>query len=186
MSRIFLVPDGPEVARRRQRLAPGQFVEAWPDLYASGMAWISEESRRTLQAATGPLEAILAVDADAVAIYYGPRLTDLPSLPLEDSLRARILSAHGMACAWITLDQFGERVVHRAESPLDPVFFLRRPGGVTTHQWRLFRTKAEAVLFMREHYGSDPEANAWAAGLGVDSYDRLLERHGRPATEDPA
>ncbi len=186
MSRVFLVPDGLEVARRRQRLAPGQFVEAWPDLYAAGMVWIAEESRRILQAATGALEAILAVDADAVAVYYGPRLTDLPSLPLEDSLKARILSAHGMAGAWITLDQFGERVVHRTESPLDPVFFLRRPGGVTTHQWRLFRTKAEAVRFMQEHYGSDPEANEWAAGLGLDSYERLLERHGRPETEELA
>ena len=29
MTWIFLVPDGPDVARRRQRLAPGQFVEAW-------------------------------------------------------------------------------------------------------------------------------------------------------------
>lgn len=183
MSRIVLVPDGPDVARRRQRLPPGQFVEAWPDLYLAGMVWMAEESRAALETATGPLQAVLAVDADAVPIYYGPRLTDLPSLPAESSLKARILSSHGMAGAWITLDQFGQRVVHRADSPLDPVFFLRRPGGSTTHQWRLFRTKGDAVLFMREHYGHDPEANDWAEGLTVGGYEQLLERHGRPEAD---
>ena len=182
MSRIFLVPDGPDIARRRQRLARGQFVEAWPDLYVAEMVWMAEDSRVTLETATGPLRTILAVDADAVTIYYGPRLTDLASLPTEASLKARILSGHGMAAAWITLDQFGERVVHRAESPLDPVFFLRRPGGSTAHQWRLFQTKPEAALFMREHYGNDPEANDWAAGLAVGDYEQLVERHGRPET----
>lgn len=180
MSRIFLVADGAEIARRRQRLPKGQLVEAWPDLYLPGPAWMAEESRATLEAATGPLETALALDADALAIYYGPRLTDLESLPTEASLKARILSAHGMAGAWITLDQFGERVVHRADSPLDPIFFLRRPGSALTHQWRLFRTKPEAVAFMREHFGNDPEAAEWAAGLAVTSYDELLERHARP------
>ena len=118
-----------------------------------------------------------------MAVYYGPRLTDIASLPTEASLKARILSAHGMAGAWITLDQFGERVMHRVDSPLDPIFFLRRPGSPVTHQWRLFRTRSEAVLFMREHYGNDLEANDWAAGLAVGSYEELLERHGRPQAE---
>lgn len=180
MTRIFLVPDGQAVARRRQQLRPGQLVEAWPDLYVPGPVWMAEESRQILESASGPLEAALAVDAERVAVYYGPRLVDLAALPVEASLKARILSAHGMAGAWITLDQFGDRVVHRAESPLDPVFFLRRPGGAVTHQWRLFRTKPEAVLFMREHYGNDPEASDWGAGLAVESYEALLERHGRP------
>ena len=179
MSRVFLVPDGGEIARRRPRLAPRTFVEAWPDLYVAGMAWMAEESRLILEAATGPLETVLAVDADAVKIYYGPRLTDVPSLPTEASLAARILSGHGVAGAWITLDRFGERVVHRAESPLDPVFFLRRPGGATTHHWRLFQTKPDAVLFMREHDGGNAEANDWAVGLTVESNEQLLERHGR-------
>jgi hypothetical protein len=183
VSRIFLFPDGLEIARRRQRLPAGQFVEAWPDLYVPGLAWITEESRVALETATGPLRGALAIDADAVTVYYGPRLTELASLPAESSLKARVLSAHGVAVAWITLDRFGERVVHRVDSPLDPIFFLRRPGGSTTHQWRLFRTKPEAVLFMREHYGDDPEASEWANGLAVGSYDELLERHGHRETE---
>jgi hypothetical protein len=181
MDRIFLVADGAEVARRRQKLPRGLLVEAWPDLYVAGMVWMPEESRTTLETVTGPLPTALVVDADAVAVYYGPRLTDVASLPSEASLKARVLSAHGVAAAWITLDQFGERVVHRADSPLDPVFFLRRPGGTTAHQWRLFRARAEAVPFMREHYGGDPEANEWAEGLTLDDYDQLLERHGSSA-----
>jgi hypothetical protein len=186
MRYIFLVADDQEIARRRRRVPPGQLVEAWPDLYVPGFVWMGEESRLCLETATGALTPALVVDAAAVAVYYGPRLTDLASLPSEASLKARILSGHGMAAAWITLDQFGERLVHRVDSPLDPVFFLRRPGGASTHQWRLFRTKAEAVLFMREHYGGDLEANDWAASLGVDSYEELLERHARREMEPPA
>lgn len=186
MSRIFLVPDRGEIARRRQRLPPGQLVEAWPDLYVPGLVWMGEDARVALETATGPLRPALSVDAASVTIYYGPRLTDLASLPAEASLKGRILSAHGMAAAWITLDQFGERVIHRADSPLDPVFFLRRPGGPATHQWRLFRTKPEAVAFVREHYGNDPEVHDWAAGLAVGSYEELIERHARPEADSTA
>ena len=186
MSWIFLVPDSGEIARRRQRLPPGQFVEAWPDLYVPGFVWISDETRAVLEGTTGALRPALSVDAAHVTIYYGPRLTDLASLPPEASLKARILSGHGIAAAWITLDQFGERAIHRADSPLDPVFFLRRPGGSATHQWRLFRTKEEAVVFMREHYGNDPEARDWAAGLAVGGYEELLERHARPEADSTA
>jgi hypothetical protein len=185
MSRIFLVPDAGDIARRRQRLSAGQLVEAWPDLYVPGLVWIGEDARAALETATGALRPTLSVDGASVTVYYGPRLTDLDSLPAESSLKGRILSAHGVAAAWITLDRFGERVIHRADSPLDPIFFLRRPGGAATHQWRLFRTKPEAVDFMGEHYGDDPEAHDWAAGLAVASYEELMERHARREA-DPA
>ncbi len=118
-------------------------------------------------------------------IYYGPRLLDVESLPLEESLQARVLSAHGIAVAWVTVDQFGERTTYRAESPLDPVFFLRRPGGGAAHQWRLFRTRQEAVTYMRESYGQDPEAGEWAGALPHESYDELLEHHGRRGADGP-
>lgn len=184
MSRIFLVQDGGDVARWRQRVPPGQLVEAWPDLYTPGLVWIAEESLRLLEAAAeGAVKTALSVDAEHLPIYYGPRLTDLGSLPAEASVQARVLSAHGMAVAWITLDQFGDRAVHRAESPLDPIFFLRRPGGTSTHQWRLFQRKPDALTFMREHYGHDPEAEEWAAGLSLASYDELLARHARPTPD---
>jgi hypothetical protein len=179
MNRIFLVPDGGDIARRRQRLPSGRFAEAWPDVHVPGFVWIGEDTRAALEAATGALKPTLSIDGAHVAIYYGPRLTDVASLPSEASLKARILSGHGIAAAWITLNRFGERVIHRAESALDPVFFLRRPGGSATHQWRLFRTKPEATVFMREHYGDDPEAMDWAEGLAAASYEVLLDRHAR-------
>ena len=124
--------------------------------------------------------------ADHVPVYYGPRLTALESLPPEESLRARALSAHGMAVAWITLDQFGGRTLYRADSPADPTFFLRRRGGGDAHLWRLFRTRDEAVAFMREHYASDPEAQAWASSLRAESFADLIDRHARGRPPGPA
>src|SRR5581483_1566865 len=106
------------------------------------------------------------------------RLSDLDSLPTEESLKARVLSGHGIAAAWITLDRFGERTVYEARGPHDPVFHLRRVGGGTGHVWRLFTTKAEAVAFMREAYGDDAEASEWAAALAVADFDALLKRYG--------
>lgn len=183
MARVHLVPDGGEIARRRPNLAPGQLVEAWPDLYLQGLSWLGEDGRRGLEVADGPLPSALSIDAAHVRVYYGPQLTDVESLPVETSLRARVLSAHGIAVAWITLDQFGERVVHRVESPRDAVFFLRCPGGAVTHQWRLFQTRGEAIRFMNEHYPRDREAQEWAADLSVESYDDLLARHARAESD---
>jgi hypothetical protein len=182
MSVLYLITDNGEIARRRPALPAGAVVEAWPDLYTPGNVWIGMESKQLLDAAGQPLAPILSLEGDHVPIFYGPRLADLESLPTEDSLRTRALSAHGMAVAWITLDQFGDRTEYQPESPLDPTFFLRRRGGGAVHIWRLFRTRAEACAFMRERYGNDPEAQNWAEKLAVDNFAELLERH---ATGEP-
>ncbi len=179
MSLMHLVLDSGEIARRRAALPAGSFVEAWPDLSTPSHVWLGTEAKQLLDRAGPPLPSSLSLEGDHVRVYYGPRLTALESLPTEESLRARVLSAGGMAVAWITLDQFGERTLARTDSPLDPVFFLRRRGGGSAHQWRLFRTRDEAVTFMREHYGNDPEAQAWAADLSPESFDGLIERHAR-------
>jgi hypothetical protein len=179
VSRVYLVADGETIARCRALAPSGTVIEAWPDLYTAGLFWMGEESRRLLDAA-GPVVERLSLPADAVAVYYGPRLTDLDSLPPEDSLKARVLSAHGIAAAWITLDRFGQRVWHAPASPTDPVFHLRRRGGGTGHLWRLFRTRAEAVVFMSERYGPDSEAREWAEALGAENFDALLRRHRVP------
>lgn len=179
MTRLYLVADGERIARCRAAAPAGTVIEAWPDLYSAGLFWLSEESKRLLDAAGGPVAERLSLPADAVAVYYGPRLTDLDSLPPEDSLKARILSAHGIGAAWITLDRFGQRVSHSPTSPTDPVFHLRRRGGSAGHLWRLFRTRAEAVVFMAEYYGQDPEAREWAEALAQD-FDTLLRRHRTP------
>jgi hypothetical protein len=112
-----------------------------------------------------------------VAIFYGPRLCDLESLPREESLRARVLSAHAVAVAWITLDASGQRTAHEATSPADPVFHLRRPGGGAGHVWRCFRSKREAVDWMQEAYGVDSEGAEWAGALPAEDFDALIKRH---------
>jgi hypothetical protein len=119
----------------------------------------------------------LSVDAAAVPVYYGPRLSDVESLPLEESLRGRVLSARGIAVAWISYDQFGQRTVYEPTGPADPIFYLRRPGGTAAHIWRLFRTKQEARVYMAEYYGRDSEGRDWAETLPAETFDDLLARH---------
>ncbi len=89
----------------------------------------------------------------------------------------RVLSAHGIAVAWITLDRFGQRASHAPASPLDPVFHLRRLGGGAGHVWRLFTTRQDAVDYLGEHYGPDSEALEWAGKLPDDTFDAMLARH---------
>lgn len=177
VSLLYLLADSGEIARRRARLPAGAVVEAWADLFMSGHVWLGAESMRLLASAGPPLAPALALDGERVPVFYGPRVADLDSLPPEESLRSRVLSAHGMAVAWITLDQFGERNEARSDSPLDPTFFLRRRGGSAAHIWRLFRSRDEAGAFMRERYGGDSEAQAWAQGLPVAGFDELIARH---------
>ena len=177
MARVHALPDGGEVAKRR-KLLPGRLVEAWPDLYVSGRVWIGDDTRALLETAGGPLPVALSVEAAAVPVYYGPRLRDVESLPLEESLRARVLSARGIAVAWISYDQFGERTVYEPAGPADPIFYLRRPAGTAVHIWRLFRTKAEARVYMAEYYGRDSEGRDWAETLPAETFDELVARPG--------
>jgi hypothetical protein len=177
VSRVHLLADASEVARRRKQAPPGRLLEAWPDLYVAGRAWVGEDARLRLEEAGGPLAVALSVEAAAVPIYYGPRLQDMESLPLEDSLRARVLSAHGIAAAWITYDQFGQRTVYEPTGPADPIFYLRRPAGTAAHIWRLFRTKQEARVYMAEYYGRDSEGRDWAETLPAETFEDLLARH---------
>jgi hypothetical protein len=176
MARLYALADATEVAKRRKLLPPGQLLEAWPDLYTAGQAWVGDEARARLESAGGALPIALSVDAAAVPVYYGPRLSDVESLPLEESLRARVLSARGIAVAWITYDQFGQRTVYEPSGPADPIFYLRRPGGTAAHIWRMFRTKPEACVYMAEYYGRDSAGRDWAETLPAETFDDLLAR----------
>jgi hypothetical protein len=176
VSRLYLIEGASEINRRRALLAPGSVVEAWADLYIPGLYWLGEESKRLLDSAGEPVAAHLVLPAADVPVYYGPQLGDIESLPDEDSLKARVLSGHGVAVAWITLDRFGERTSYQPTAPTDPIFHLRRRGGGAGHVWRLFSTKAEAIAWMREAHGRESEGVAWAEGLPVDDFDALLER----------
>lgn len=176
MDRVHLISDGAELVRRRKLVPAGSVVEAWPDLDVPGHFWLGEASKALLDAAGEPLAPKLSVDGARVPIYYGPRLCAIASLPLEESLRARVLSARGVAVAWITVDQLGDRREYEPRSPADPVFFLRRPGSVGAHVWRLFRTRQEAIAYVQEHFGKDPEAVDWAQGLPAADYEELIGR----------
>jgi len=205
VGRLYLLADKPDIDRRRARVGPGVLVEVWQDLHATdiawlwddaarrdayadrrstpptGLFWLGEAAKRALDAAgDGPIPHLLAVDEAGVPVYYGPRLADVESLPGEESLRARVLSAHGIAAAWITRDQSGTRSDYEPATPADPIFLLRRAGSRAVHRWRLFRTKREAVVYLAEYYGKDPEAGQWAEALPVDDFDDLLARFATP------
>jgi hypothetical protein len=173
--------DGNEMVRRRAQVPKGSVVEAWADMaVGGGTFWVGEDSKSLLDAAgEQPMTAQLAIPAEAVAIFYGPRLGDLESLPREESLRARVLSSHGVAVAWITLDHLGQRTTHESASPADSVFHLRRPGGGAGHIWRLFKDKREAMAWMEDAYGADSEGAEWARTLPADDFDALVKRHTR-------
>jgi len=177
MARLHALPDAAEIAKRRKLLPPGRLLEAWPDLYVAGQAWVGDEARALLETVGGALAVKLSVDAAAVPVYYGPRLSDVESLPLEESLRARVLSARGIAVAWISYDQFGERTVYEPTGPADPIFYLRRPDCTAAYIWRLFRTKPEGRVYMAEYYGRDAEGRDWAETLPAETFDELLARH---------
>src|SRR5690242_2878333 len=107
MGRLYLMPDADEMVRRRGRVPKGSVVEAWADRDGGGAFWVGEDSRRLLdETDEQPMRVHLAVVDEAVRIFYGPRLCDVESLPREESVRARVLSMHGIAVAWITLDRF--------------------------------------------------------------------------------
>ncbi len=177
MSRLYLTTAKDEIARRRARAEKGRIVEAWPDQADGSAVWIGEDTRALLESIGGPLAVELALPAEGVAVYYGPQLCDLESLPREESLKTRVLSGHGIAAAWITLDRFGQRASYEPASPADPVFHLRRVGGGAGHLWRLFRTRAEAVTYMGEAYGRDSEGTEWARALAVEDFADLIKRY---------
>jgi hypothetical protein len=200
MGRLYLVGDKAEIDRRRKLVDASLLVEVWQDLYTAdivwmgdeaarritygqnrqrppgGLFWMGEQAKRALDSAGEALPSLLVLAEPAVPIYYGPRLADLESLPVEESLKARVLSAHGLAVAWVTYDQSGARNQYEPKLPTDPTFFLRRPRGRAAHLWRLFRTKGEACAYMAENFARDAEAIEWAQRLAVESFDGLVER----------
>jgi len=166
-----------EIVRRRGLVPPGHHVEAWPDHHVADAFWLGEDTKALLDAVGPPLPATLTLDAASVGIYYGARLCDIDSLPPEDSVKARVLSAHGIAAAWTTLDRFGARTTYQPQSLTDPMFYLRRIGGGASHAWRTLRTRREAAAYLREAYGDDEDAQGWARALPAEHFDELIARH---------
>src|SRR5260370_32113733 len=104
MARLYFMGDGDEMVRRRARVPKGSVVEAWADQRGGGAFWGGEESKRLLdEAGEAPMPARLWVSDAAVPVFYGPRPSDVESLPREESLRARSLPTQAIAGARITL-----------------------------------------------------------------------------------
>jgi len=203
MGRLYLVPDKAEVDRRRGLVRAPRPVEVWPDLYTdhifwmgdeamrrvaygraterapAGLCWMGEESKTALDRGDDPLPFLLAIPEAAVSIYYGPRLTDVDSLPSEESLRARVLSAHGIGVIWATYTPSGARNEYRPASPTDATFSLRRPRAATIHLWRLVRTRDEAIAHASQHLPGDSAALLWAEALAARDFEELLGRFGQ-------
>jgi hypothetical protein len=203
MGHVYLIADKAELDRRRPLVGQSIVVEAWQDLHAGevfwlgpeatrraayaeprtrppgGLFWLGETSKRALDSIGAPLPYLLAVEEAAVPVYYGPQLAQLESLPNEESLRARVLSAHGIGVACVTYDAAGARNDYQPADPTDPTFLLRRAGGRVAHRWRLFRTQREALVYFAEYYGKDAEAREWAESLPAPDFDTLLRGFGR-------
>ena len=202
MSRLFLVADRSEIERRRRQLGPGELVEVWEALHTPdvtwlgdpelrriayqrggatptpGLFWVGESAKAALDRVGAPLPHLLAIPEASVPVYYGPWLRDTESLPAEESLKARVLSARGIAVAWATYDHAGARLEYQPADPLDPVFYLRRARTHTLHAWRLFRTRAEAVRYATETLKGDEDAGRWAESIPSGDFDDLVRTFG--------
>lgn len=198
--RLYLVAGKAEIDRRRKLLTASAIAEVLHDLHAGDVFWIGDaEARRVAYARPAeprprglfwmggelkalldgvgePLPFLLALPAEAVPVYYGPHLADIQSLPAEESLRARVLSAHGIAVLWTTYDAYGRRNEFQPAAPTDATFHLRRPRGEAAHVWRLFATRHEAMAHVGHSSGSDPEGIEWARTLPAADFQDLLER----------
>jgi hypothetical protein len=202
VAHLFLVTDRAEIDRRRRLVGPGEVVEVWEALHAPevswlgdpelrriayqradsaptpGLFWIGASSKALLDRAGAPLPHLLAIPEATIPVYYGPSLRDTESLPSEESLKARVLSARGIAVVWATYDAAGNRLDQRPTDPLDPVFYLRRPRGHAVHAWRLFRARAEAVRYATDRSAEDEEARRWAEAIPANDFDDLARRFG--------
>jgi hypothetical protein len=176
-ARLYLTPDREEITRRRALVPKGLVVEAWPDHDQMALSWIGDQAKAALESVGPPITIALWLPAETIAIFYGPQLTELESLPTLESLRARVVSGHGIAAAWLPPEPADRGPAGEPVALADPVFPLRRVGGAVSHLWRLFRTRGEAVAYMSETYGDDSEGVEWARALPERDFEALLERH---------
>ncbi|MGD0266378.1 MAG: hypothetical protein ABSD47_15685 [Candidatus Methylomirabilota bacterium] len=180
MSRIYRIHDGRTVRERQCALPRGTVVEAWLDVFEAGTVWVSHATKRLLDGAGPPLAPSAAVESARIPIFFPEEPRDAASLPSEDSLRVRVVAAHGIAVAWYgTTGQAGGRPLPEPTSPEDPFFTLMKMGGSANHAWRLFRTRDEAVEFMARHFPGDAKARAWADALPTARYSDLLSRESK-------
>jgi len=110
MGSLYCVSDKEEIDRRKKLLDKSVFVDVWRDLYIpniswlgddqrmtysqkrerppTGLCWMGEASKKALDSVGEPLQRVLFLAEHAVPVYYGPRLTDLESLPSSGAFRS--------------------------------------------------------------------------------------------------
>jgi hypothetical protein len=175
MSRIYRIDNGKAVRERQRALPRGTVAEAWLDVFQPGVVWVSEATKRLLDAPGPPLASSAIVEGARISIFYPEEPRDAASLPSEESLRARVVAGHGIAATWYgTTGQAGKRPLPEPTSPEDAFFFLMKMGASANHAWRLFRTRDEAVEFMTRHFPEDGRGKAWAEKLPFRKYSELL------------
>src|SRR2546428_13977458 len=77
MGRLYFMPDGDEMVRRRARVPKGSVVEAWADRRGGGAFWVGEESKRLLdEAGAAPMPPPLAAPGPTPPGLHGPRICD--------------------------------------------------------------------------------------------------------------
>ena len=81
MSRIYRIDDGRAVRERQHALPRGTVVEAWLDVFQAGVFWVSETTKRLLDATGPPLTASAAVDSDRISLFFPEEPRDAASLP---------------------------------------------------------------------------------------------------------
>jgi hypothetical protein len=202
VAQLYLLTDRSEIERRRKLLGPEEVLEVWEVLHgpdvswlgdpelrriayqrggatpSPGFFWVGESTKAALDRVGAPLPHVMAISEASVPVYYGPSLRDTESLPAEESLRARVLSARGIAVVWATYDRTGARLDYQPADPLDPVFYLRRARTRAIHGWRLFRTRVEAARHAAEILREDEDARRWAESIPVADFDDLVRRFG--------
>jgi hypothetical protein len=200
--RLFLITGRAEIEQRRKLLGPGEVVEVWESLHtpdvtwlgdpelrriayqrggatqSPGLFWVGESAKAALDRVGAPLLHVMSIPEASIPVYYGPSLRDTESLPSEESLKARVLSARGTAVVWATYDHTGARLDYQPADPLDPVFYLRRARTRAIHAWRLFRTRVEAVRHAAEALNGDEDAERWAESIPSVDFDDLVRRFG--------
>ena len=180
MGRIYRIDDGRAVRERQRALPRGTLAEAWLDVFQPGVIWVSDTTKRLLDAAGPSLTSSAVVEGSRIPIFLPEEPGDAVSLPAEDSLRVRVVAGHGIAVAWYgTTSQVSGRPLPEPTSAEDAFFYLMKMGGAANHAWRLFRTRDEAAEFMARHFPDDVKAKAWVKTLPVTRYSELLSRESK-------
>lgn len=163
--------------RQLRQVLKGRYVEIWSDVFEQGIFWVAEDARTALEQVKAPFKVLSQVPADSIKIYYARRLQpDVASLPIEDSVKARVLAGHGIAAVLFFIGDGKTMPPEEPTDPKDALFYLSKPGASSYYLWRLFRSKEDAESYAAQRLKDEEAAKAWAASIPILAYAELLEK----------